>query len=560
MNKQLSRNVLLLALVAFPLWTASPSAAEVLLTSPSGAPAWVRGELGVVELPDREIQDPEEYFEQLHGMLGAGVTAALSEHMEATGEETVEIAEMHVDNAEIAHVSFRQQMSGLPVVGTGFRAHVDLSSGVIQGLNGLFYPDREDYDLDVYEPMAFEDALARALAEQRLQGEALEPAELVFLAGGEQLELAYRAVVGTSSGAGPERFFIRATDGRLLSSEPILIPNVPPPGPGSDTEIPYPMTKQWFRTYTATAISALPPYDWWQLCELKIAFPLPGFLMVPTGPCSTDASASRAHASAIDVFRYYREEHGLSSYDGSYAPLESVVHYRVQDAFGNWPPLNNAFWDTQENRMYYGDGDGNILLDLTLGFDVAAHELTHGVTRAHSNLIYAKESGALNEAISDIFAAAVEAWADGGISADTWMLGEDVAGPTLGAALRYMDNPTLDGYSPDYYPERLYPDPGCVPVSSNDRCGVHGNSGIANLAFYLLVTGGSHPTGKTSTVVPGIGMEQAAAIFFAANQSYLTPGDGFAAARLATEQAALALFGSAAASSVSASWDAVGVP
>ena len=47
-----------------------------------------------------------------------------------------------------------------------------------------------------------------------------------------------------------------------------------------------------------------------------------------------------------------------------------------------------------------------------------------------------------------------------------------------------MNNPTLDGRSSDYYPTRY--------MGLADNGGVHGNSGIANLAFALLTTGGGN--------------------------------------------------------------------
>ena len=61
--------------------------------------------------------------------------------------------------------------------------------------------------------------------------------------------------------------------------------------------------------------------------------------------------------------------------------------------------------------MYFGNGYPGEFDVLELGrtgdylagsLDVAAHELTHGVTESSSNLIYLNESGALNEAFSDI--------------------------------------------------------------------------------------------------------------------------------------------------------------
>ena len=62
-------------------------------------------------------------------------------------------------------------------------------------------------------------------------------------------------------------------------------------------------------------------------------------------------------------------------------------------------------------------------------------------------------TGALNEAISDIFGAAIERFVNPAKTIDdTWRLGEDVYIAT-GRSIRYMAKPTNNG-QPDYYPER----------------------------------------------------------------------------------------------------------
>src|SRR5207248_565890 len=137
------------------------------------------------------------------------------------------------------------------------------------------------------------------------------------------------------------------------------------------------------------------------------------------------------------------------------------------------------------------------------------------------NLTYSNESGAINEAMSDIHGEVIESWQRGngdvaaGVTSDTWKVGEVIWTPnTPGDALRYMNNPTQDGSSADYYPERY--------TGTSDNGGVHSNSGIANLAFYLLSQGGTHPRSKTTVQVPGIGIAKAAQIFYRANTHYLT--------------------------------------
>jgi hypothetical protein len=222
---------------------------------------------------------------------------------------------------------------------------------------------------------------------------------------------------------------------------------------------------------------------------------------------------------------------------------------------------NNAAWVQQAGRMVYGDGDNMLMTPLAHAYDVTAHELTHAVTSATANLAYQNESGALNEGMSDIMAAVCEAWKDKAISADTWLVGEDIFTPnTAGDALRYMSDPTKDkslypaelGGSRDFYADRY--------TGTADNGGVHLNSGIPNLAFYLLAIGGKHPRSRSTHTVPGIGMEKAGAIFYRAlTRGYFMTNTNFAQARTATEQAAQELYPGCSKTVVSSAWAAVGI-
>ena len=63
--------------------------------------------------------------------------------------------------------------------------------------------------------------------------------------------------------------------------------------------------------------------------------------------------------------------------------LISSVHYATH--------FNNAFWNG--SQMTYGDGDGQVFVDFTLGDDVIGHELTHGVTQHSLGLNYTGDAG-----------------------------------------------------------------------------------------------------------------------------------------------------------------------
>jgi hypothetical protein len=158
-------------------------------------------------------------------------------------------------------------------------------------------------------------------------------------------------------------------------------------------------------------------------------------------------------------------------------------------------------------------------------------------------------------------AAVCEAWRDGAISDNTWLVGEDIFTPaTAGDALRYMSDPTADaslyppelGGSRDFYADRY--------TGDQDQGGVHLNSGIANLAFQLLVEGGVHPRQRTTFNVPAIGIEKAAQIFEQAlTKGHFTQNTTFAQARAATEDVAGEIYGPAEVAAVGFAWAAVGI-
>ncbi|HLM00159.1 MAG TPA: M4 family metallopeptidase, partial [Pyrinomonadaceae bacterium] len=274
---------------------------------------------------------------------------------------------------------------------------------------------------------------------------------------------------------------------------------------------------------------------------------------------SSQRAAVDAHYGAMKTFDYFKIVHGRNGIDGAGGPgtqtaaadasiklLSSRVHYSYNYV--------NAYWNG--STMTYGDGDGTTAGPL-VALDICAHEMTHGITERTAGLIYSGESGALNESMSDVFGAMVERYARGE-NTNTWLIGEDAWTPAKsGDALRYMNNPHYadnGGYSvdddPDHYSERY--------TGTGDNGGVHINSGIANHAFYLLAKGGAHHKGGSMN---GIGADAAAKIWYKALTTYMTSSTNFAGARIATINAASALYGSTSAQSnaVAQAWCLVGV-
>jgi len=268
----------------------------------------------------------------------------------------------------------------------------------------------------------------------------------------------------------------------------------------------------------------------------------------------SDGAVVDAHTYAGWTYDYYFKRYGRRGIDDRDLAIRSITHFQAG--------YQNAFWDTGVSSMFYGDG-GSVYRPFSGAIDVVAHELTHGVTAYTWNGIYYGESGALNEAFSDIMGTSVEFFfqpaGDGRLMADYW-LGEDlpeVFDPNRNA-FRSMNDPSHVcgrlGCHPDNY-AKLY-------RGTDDNGGVHVNSGIANQAFYLLVEGGTNRTsGRTVAGLGAVNRERAERIFYRGFTLHLTPGATFADGRAATVQAALELYGPGReADQTAAAWSAVGVP
>ncbi|MBE2290452.1 MAG: Ig-like domain-containing protein [Chitinophagaceae bacterium] len=271
-----------------------------------------------------------------------------------------------------------------------------------------------------------------------------------------------------------------------------------------------------------------------------------------SSPTFASDVALDAHWGAEVVYDYWLNEQGRNSYNNSGGPLNSYVHYLIN--------YNNAFWNG--SQMVYGDGSGppSGFLPLT-ALDVCAHEIGHGVCQFTANLAYNKESGAMNEGFSDIWAAIIEDYGDphetDAKSKSMWKIGEEIRATPI----RRMDTPNIR-FQPDTYGGTYWVSVvGCTPSSSNDYCGVHTNSGVLNHWFYLLCQGGSgtNDIGNAFSVT-GVGTSKGADIAYQ-TELMLTSASDFANCRSASISAAQTLYGSCSpeVEAVTRAWYAVGV-
>jgi Zn-dependent metalloprotease len=273
---------------------------------------------------------------------------------------------------------------------------------------------------------------------------------------------------------------------------------------------------------------------------------LPGTLeRADDGPAAKDRAVNEAFEGAETTYQFYRDVFKRESVDGEGLELVSSVHFDVR--------LDNAFWNGAQ--MCYGDGGGGMIEPgaLTGAIDVIGHELTHGVTQYTANLVYSKQSGALNESFSDVFGSLVKQYSSHESAAQAdWLIGEGILTPAMdGTALRSMKAPGT-AFKYDDQPATMahyvdLPDDG---DPRHDNGGVHINSGIPNHAFYLA-----------ATALGGNAWETAGPIWYDALTTRLHSTAQFVDAAAATVASAEALHGKGSheADAVRQAWSSVGV-
>lgn len=261
------------------------------------------------------------------------------------------------------------------------------------------------------------------------------------------------------------------------------------------------------------------------------AFGLPGRgpVRIEGGGATGSTDVDKAYDYAGDTYDFYYNYHARDSIDNAGMSLISTVRYCPLPSLC---PFENAFWNG--SQMVYGAG-------YSQADDVVAHELTHGVTEYESTLYYYMQSGALNEAFSDIWGEFVDLTNITGNDSPgvRWLLGEDLPG---GAGRNMKDPPnppdpcgtgSCNPRQPDRTGSSYY------DCSESDNGGVHINSGIANKADYLMVDGGSF-NGQTVT---GLGITKTAKIWYEVQTHLFTSASDYQDLYDALYQACLNLVG-----------------
>ncbi|ARI76377.1 M4 family metallopeptidase [Halobacillus mangrovi] len=456
-------------------------------------------------------------------------------------EESLDAAEVKKDQLGMTHVKLQQKKNGVPVDGHAITVHYS-SDNRVQAVSGQFNESVEDSSISTEASLSKEESLKKAKAAVKAPKELpYEPSsELVIYPFDDENHLAYKVNV-TFMGEQPGNWFVYvdANSGEVIDQYNAIMhadgyqsstgAGLGVLGDHRQLHISHQNdksfkdgTKFYLLDQTHENLDGIYTYDFknsWAYNQL------PGELFQSNDAAFTDdydRPAVDAHYNSEEVYDYFLEEHDRNSIDGEGMPIISSVHFGED--------YNNAFWNGRQ--MTYGDGDGEFFIPLSAGLDVAAHEMTHGVTTHSAGLKYEFQSGALNEAFSDIFGALVDE--------EDWEVGEDIMAEEAVASgresLRSLSNPSKYPVGSAYveygdgngmYPSHMdeYYD---LPLDL-DNGGVHINSSIINHAAYI--------TGEQ------IGKEKLGQIYYRALTVYLAPESDFSYAREVLIQSAVDLYG-----------------
>ncbi len=285
----------------------------------------------------------------------------------------------------------------------------------------------------------------------------------------------------------------------------------------------------------------------------------------------TDGVSVDAHTGTGWTLDYLHYRFGRAGLDGENGPITVLVHpirrsefFTVSDEVASLFHLNAFFCQDCGLRdvLLFGEGLppgerlaplGQVVDFFASALDIVAHEIGHAVSHYTSRFVYQGESGALNEAFSDLLGLGTEFFvAETGrhaLEPADYTVGEDVLIP---GGIRSISDPPSMG-DPDHYSRRFR--------GTADNGGVHTNSTIVTHVYYLTIEGGIN--GTSGIRVEGLGVGQRALveqIFYRALTMLLPTDATFSMARDATLQSARDLSDDQVVEqTISTAWSAVGI-
>ena len=458
---------------------------------------------GKVDLHKRDVAQLKQQYQSQVAARGVAnmAHARHAQFMRADGESTLLMRTKRSDNG-VSNYRYDQAWRGIPVFGQGVVVSEDGAGNVRTMFGNLI--SGLDQDIASTTPRLGKAAALvagkRAGLGNRISGMLTrnEKADLVVFiddAGRGHLAYAVSFFADGVASEGPTRpvVLVDANSGRVLKQWDNIQHALVGTGPGGNTK-----TGQY---EYGTNYGYLDVAQSGTTCTMNST----NVKTVNLNNASTNSSNT--------AFSYTCPRNTVKAINGAYSPLNDAhyfgnVIFNMYQAYIGQAPLTfqlvmkvhyktsyeNAFWDGAAMTF----GDGATTFHPLVSLDVSSHEVSHGFTEQQSNLTYSGQSGGMNEAYSDMAGEAAEFFMRG---SNDWKVGAEIFKGT--GALRYMNNPPLDGSSIDN------------AANFTSSMDVHYSSGVYNKAFYNLA------------IKPGWGTVKAFQVFARANRDYWTASSTF---------------------------------
>jgi Zn-dependent metalloprotease len=445
----------------------------------------------------------------------------------------VELVLVHYQEDELGRrqLRFEQRHLGLPVWPCEVTVHLN-RDGHVDLMNGAYIPTPAE--VGARPAVSAEAAVAAALRESPdlAEGRASAPELVVFGPLDKPARLAWKFQIERGAWVA-WRFVIDALDGRLLQKIN-LVQHAAVQGSGVDGRGNTRALNVWQEGGTFYMVdTSKPMFDArsnppnnprgailvFDGANKEVTDPQfsAGLVRSSSATAGWDPDAVGAAYGLSKTYDYYLNRFNRNSLDGQGSNVRAIVRYGQN--------VNNAFWFGTTRTMVFGFGN-------TREIDISGHELTHGVINSVGNggiLEYVNQSGALNEALADIFGENVQFFAEGG---PDWLKRDVFEPDNRDKLIQDYANPTsVLNFTGQPNPSKMSE---FVRLSENqDNGGVHVNSSIINHCYYLLAVG----------MEGAIGIGDAERIFYRAMTAHLQKQSQFIDMRHACVNSAEEVFG-----------------
>ncbi len=451
------------------------------------------------------------------------------------------------------HLKYQQYHQGIPVFGATYVLHS--KDGIVQNSNGYFRPNIETattpnlsaeqaLEIAIHE-MAATSYIWEKEAPSKLSSMHKKPIPQLILIDpaypkvSEETVLAYKIDLYSWVPLDKQQYFINAHNGQVITQLPLLAAHaVPATGDtryyGTQDLIVDSIGPSEFYLRDLSRGQGIHTFD-----AQEMLFENNSSHWNLNNPAQDEVALDAHYCTEknYDLLLQKFQWNGLDNQGGS---MNTLVH------LNNGAEIVNAYWDG--TMALFGDGNCNHSPLTTL--EIVGHEFTHGIIQHTSQLIYASESGAINESLADVFGKLLEHTE--APAHFNWDIGRSFKLHADDTPFRSMDDPK-SLKNPAFYKGEFWV----------DGANVHTNSSIGNLWFYILSEGKTGVNENNETYdTEGIGIDKAADVVFLCNRSYLVPDSDYFAYYQTSILAAEELYGlgSTEVLAVKEAWKAVGLP